>query len=279
VYPNFYPIPGFQTLSFKTRTHMLGGGVGFYVRNGLNFKVIDNLSPFEQKISEAITIKISYPDRSLLLTSAYRSNGNIPNLTSHQQIERFQHCFEELLSNLNRSRLTSYIFIDSNIVLLNIQSEVSSTYLNSIFTHGFLQQIMKATRMQYASKTLLDQIISSCPSNSVYSGTIISDISDHFFTFTRPFLPALKCKEKITFARSFTSQNLNNFKAALSGTDWSHVTNLYSVDDAYDPFWNIYLELYELFFPKKQVRFNRNIHKKSSFMTNGLLISRNTKNQ
>jgi len=107
--PELLSIPGFQTLSFKTRTHMRGGGVGFYVRNGLNFKVIDNLSPFEQKIFEAITIKISYPDRSLLLTSAYRSNGNIPNLTSHQQIERFQHCFEELLSNLNRSRLTSYV--------------------------------------------------------------------------------------------------------------------------------------------------------------------------
>jgi hypothetical protein len=72
---------------------------------------------------------------------------------------------------------------------------------------------------------------------------------------------------------------LNNFKAALSGTDWSYVTNLYSVDDAYDTFWNIYLELYEMFFPKKQVRFNRNIHKKSPFMTNGLLISRNRKNQ
>ncbi len=100
-----------------------------------------------------------------------------------------------------------------------------------------------------------------------------------FFTFTRPFLPAPKCKEKITFSRSFSSQNLNNFKAALSGTDWSHVTNLNSVDDAYDTFWSTYLELYEMLFPKKQICFNRNIHKKSPFMTNGLLISRNTKNQ
>jgi exonuclease III len=95
---------------------MRGGGVGFYVRNGLNFKVIENLSPFEQKILESITIKISYPNRSLLLTSAYRSNGSIPNLTTHQQLERFQHCFEELLTKLNRSRLTSYVFIDSNVV-------------------------------------------------------------------------------------------------------------------------------------------------------------------
>ncbi len=38
------------------------------------------------------------------------------------------------------------------------------------------------------------------------------------------------------------------------------------------------MELYELFFPKKKVRFNRNIHKASPFMTAGLLISRKTKN-
>jgi hypothetical protein len=35
-----------------------GGGVGFYVREGLTFKVVENLSPFEQKIFEAITIVI-----------------------------------------------------------------------------------------------------------------------------------------------------------------------------------------------------------------------------
>jgi hypothetical protein len=72
---------------------------------------------------------------------------------------------------------------------------------------------------------------------------------------------------------------LNNFKNALSGTDWSHVTNSNNVDDAYNLFWNSYSELFEAIFPKKKVRFNRNIHKMSPFMTAGLLVSRATKNQ
>ncbi len=38
------------------------------------------------------------------------------------------------------------------------------------------------------------------------------------------------------------------------------------------------MELYELFFPKKKVRFNKNIHKASPVMTAGLLVSRKTKN-
>jgi exonuclease III len=99
---------------------MRGGGIGFYVRNGLNVKVIDNLSPFEQKIFEALTIQVSYPDKSILVTSAYRSNGHIVNTTPAQQFERFQQSFDELLHNLSRSRLPFYVFIDSNIDLLNI---------------------------------------------------------------------------------------------------------------------------------------------------------------
>ncbi len=40
---------------------MRGGGVDFYIQNGLNFKIVDNLSPFENKILESVTLQISYP--------------------------------------------------------------------------------------------------------------------------------------------------------------------------------------------------------------------------
>jgi hypothetical protein len=194
-------------------------------------------------------------------------------------MERFQTSFGELLSKLNNSRRTSYVFIDSNIDLLNMYSEDSSNYLNNVLSNGFIQQIMKATRFQNQSKTLLDHILSSSHSNRVYSGTVVSDISDHFFTFTRPVLPHTKKQVKFTTARNFSQTNLNLFKTALGGTDWSHVTNSNDVDDAYELFWNSYSELFDCIFPKKKVRFNRNIHKKSPFMTAGLLVSRSTKNK
>jgi hypothetical protein len=59
---------------------MSGGGVGFYVKDSLNACVLENLSPFENKIMESITIQLSYLDsnKSLLLTSVYRSNSPIP---------------------------------------------------------------------------------------------------------------------------------------------------------------------------------------------------------
>ncbi len=44
---------------------MRGGGVGFYIKEYLNAQVIDELSPFENKIVEVITIKLSYPDKKM----------------------------------------------------------------------------------------------------------------------------------------------------------------------------------------------------------------------
>jgi hypothetical protein len=78
--------------------------------------------------------------------------------------------------------------------------------------------------------------------------------------------------------RSFNPTSLNNFKTALSGTDWTSVSESHDVDEAYNLFWSSYIDLYELFFPKKQIRFNSNVHKRSPFMTAGLLISRQNKN-
>jgi hypothetical protein len=87
-YPDLVNIPGFKPLIFKARRNMRGGGVGFYIRNELEGQIIENLSPFVQKIFESVTIQLSYPasNKSLLLTCAYRSNDVIQGITQAQQI-------------------------------------------------------------------------------------------------------------------------------------------------------------------------------------------------
>ena len=119
----------------------------------MNYKVIEELSPFENKIFESITIKLDYPGKkSVLLTSAYRSNGYIPGTTAAQQLERFYVKFDELLYNCLSYRMDSYVFMDSNIDLLDLRSECATTFLDAILSKGFLQCITKATRFQDNSK-------------------------------------------------------------------------------------------------------------------------------
>jgi hypothetical protein len=48
---------------------------------------------------------------------------------------------------------------------------------------------------------------------------------------------------------------------------------------AYNEFWKTYEACHNANFPFIRQRFNKSIHKKQPFMTQGLLVSRNTKNK
>jgi len=43
-------IPGYHPFVFKSRTSCKGGGIGFYIRNNLKFKVFHDFSPFHERI-------------------------------------------------------------------------------------------------------------------------------------------------------------------------------------------------------------------------------------
>jgi len=188
-YPELVVLNGFNPVIFKRRRGMRGGGVGFYVRNGIQAEVIEDLSPFENKIIEALTIRITYPDnKSMLLTSLYRSNGILANVTPSQQLDRFMEKFSQLLSDLNATQKMSYVFLDSNINILNLHSPDIANYLNCIFSKGYLQIIQKATRLHNDAKSLIDHILFNSGDLEIYSGTLISDLSDHFFTFVLPHI-------------------------------------------------------------------------------------------
>ena len=191
-------------------------------------------------------------------------------------MERFSALFDELLHNLSQKNLDSYVFMDSNIDLLNLDIPSSANFLNSILSKGFLQCTVKATRIHNNSKTLIDNILTN-RAGAITTGTVISDISDHFFTFIQEPKKTFINREKTFTFRQFTEQNLTNFKMALGGVDWNIVTSSNDADTACNEFWRIYNELYNLIFPEKTIRFNKNVHKKQPFMTAGLLKSRTTK--
>ena len=142
-YPDLLTIPGYQKLMFKTRNNMRGGGVGFYVRNGLHASIIEDKSPFENKIIETLTIKVNYPNKEILLSSMYRSNGIHPNLSQKNQMDHFFLQLDTLLSKLADTKLDSYVLADSNINLLAMNQQATD-YLDLMFSRGFLQTINKA---------------------------------------------------------------------------------------------------------------------------------------
>jgi len=103
-------------------------------------------------------------------------------------------------------------------------------------------------------------------------------VSDHFFTFlSSPGRQKQNNHSKSILSRDFCSQNLRKFKDELGLVNWDEVVAENNVDLAYEAFWSKYNKLFNSNFPLKRQRFNKNVHKKNTFMTTGLLISRNTK--
>jgi hypothetical protein len=162
-----------------------------------------------------------------------------------------------------------------------LRQQAAENYMNLILEKSFLQAISKATRIQNQSKSLIDHILFNVNCLNLTSGTLISDISDHFFTFV---VPPARYKNppqthKSVQSRNYSLQNLNNFKTELSMADWTNVTSLNDANLAYNEFWKTYEACHNANFPFTRQRFNKNFHKKQLFMTQGLLVSRNTKNR
>jgi capsular polysaccharide biosynthesis protein len=70
---------------------------------------------------------------------------------------------------------------------------------------------------------------------------------------------------------------MTNLRDSLKNLQWNEVLVTDNVNDCYNEFWTNFKMLYDLHIPTVTTRFNRNFHKISTFMTNGLLTSRRTK--
>jgi len=177
--PNKVQIPGFN-LFYKTRAFSRGGGVGFYVKDTLSAKVIDNLSSFHEKVFESLTLEISHNNKKKNFSNIYRPPSPNLDLTNN-----FCEKLESLLSNLNLMNSQSIIFMDSNINLLNLLTNAGlRNFHDTITNNGFLKLILKSSRILNNSFSLIDQILTNNTFSNITSGSIINDISDHFLTFT-----------------------------------------------------------------------------------------------
>ena len=283
-HPRLLDIPGFQPLIFSNRLRGRGGGVGFYIRNGINYTINNDLSVFVDKTFESLTLDLSFTTNNsikhLTVTNIYRSPSLLDNQPASEQMESFHEKFDNLLSNLSNKNVDAYVFLDANINLFNLDNNIhAASYLTNASNSGFILTNFLATRIQNSKASLIDHIFTNSKDSNIISGSIIDDLSDHFMTFLSPNLSRQKTKPKTIKCRHYSKANVDLFKRDLNMTNWDPVTMTNDVDSCYDQFWKIYTDIHDRIFPLTTSRFNKNIHKISEFMTTGLLISRTNKNK
>ena len=261
-------------LNRKTR----GGGVGFYVKKGIKYKILKNISFFEDKLFESLSIQIEYNTKKFILSSIYRPNSPIQGMTVNEQLTSFIDKFSDLQTQINNYKCDSYIFTDSNIDILRFeQHEQTNEFLNLCLANGFISLITRPTRISRTIATCLDQIYTNSTNVKFESGILLNNISDHLPVFTITSHPYKKSKDSFIYSRNITDEKIENFNTLLRNIEWENVLNVDHPQTSFNNFMLNFNEAHNLTFPIQKIRIKKNIHRVEKFMTDGLLKCRTKK--
>ena len=170
-----YSIRHYQKPSIKTRQGVgmnLGGGVGIWVCNGIDFDLIK--SPFKSEVIETITILV--PTKRLVIINVYRPFGDMDIF------------FDDIYLHIKNLKVKYPGFHviavgDFNINLIN-PDEDGNRLLELFTNEGFHQSVTEPTRLAESSKTLIDHVYSNSRL-PLHTDIVTAGISDHEITFTK----------------------------------------------------------------------------------------------
>ena len=265
-----FDIPGYS-FTQVCRSNKKGGGVACYVREGLDYKLRNDLSTANASY-ESVFIEISIANTKSIVGCVYRAPGN--------DIRSFIDGFDHEMQILSKEKKDIYIMGDFNINLLNVDvDDKVKEFVDFMCSFGLFSLITKPTRVSSFSATLIDNIFTNCVKDDFCSGIFCSDFSDHMpicsinkgNTITTG---KVNCK---VFRRVITDERINIFRQDLLDVDWSSLYNLFDVNVSYDYFNDIFSNLYNLHFPIVELSAKKKCRK--PWITPSLLKSINQKHK
>ena len=201
-------------------------------------------------------------------------------------MQQFFSCFCRNFNIITKEE-TIYIYIagDFNIDLLKTNEKLHySTFLENIISAGFYPKINLPTRYNRntGSANLINNIYTNHIDNNT-SGVFTNEISDHqmFCTYSNESFLSNNPAKYIDI-ESHTNKKLDNFLIELQNIDLTTNLNQNPFSNPsknYDTFINILTNIKQRVLPNTRVKFNKRKHKKSQWMSRGILNSINSKDK
>ena len=271
---SLFQLEGYNLISqgYICSTH---GGLAMYLRDSFNYKTLDIYNKSDIWEGKFIEISSNLLQKNIILGNIYRPPRDI---TDNYNL--FISQLTPVLDLLNRKNSHVVIAGDFNIDLLKInERDIVNTYFDTITSLSFFPQITLPTRLSQNRGTLIDNFLLKLTNfkHSPTTGILMSNISDHF-----PYFISLDCGKifesnpKYTYIRQNTSESYNNFQKEISTSNIFDKMNKNpntNPTENYNLLENICKHAFENNFPTKKVKFNKYKHKKSSWITRGILIS------
>ena len=220
---NNIEIAGYNEFEFEP-TGTSHGGVGFYIKNGLDYVVRNDLKLNSPGNFEAIFIEIIIPDRkNLIVGCIYRHPSS--SISLHSFVSDH---LEPVIVKISKEKKECALMGDFNVDLLKTTgNNAASEFYNSLTSHFFTPFVLQPTRLK--SKTLIDNIFLNSLEYHSASGNLLYELSDHLIQFLIIEGFAKKCELPPTnlFKRDKSNFTEREFEEiAINGNNWDDVCML-----------------------------------------------------
>ena len=252
------------------------GGVGvfykshFKVKYQNELKLTDSTEPIED-----IWLELSDNNQTFSVGVVYKH--------PKANISTFNNLLEASLEQIVQSKTIQTCFLagDFNIDLLEVENHhPTQTFIDTITSNSFVPCILLPSRVTKSTSTLIDNIFlyqtKIKENQSILSGNIYSDISDHLPNITHLSFPGKKSPPNRPHIRLINSSRKSKFNKVISETNWS---SIYKTDDpnkGFSIFYDKYSHAFNQCFPLKKL--SRKRAKDKPWMTKGIRKSRTHRN-
>lgn len=254
------------------RKNRIGGGIGLYLSNDLEFKERSDIHFLDSNTAESLFVEIIKPHgKNIIVGVIYRP----PN----QNLNSFVNEFSELAEKISRENKILYIMGDFNINLLNVDNHCqTSEFLDGLFSNLLCPMINRPTRITSYTASLIDNIFTNNFDGHMVNGLLFADISDHLPIFSIMMDDEYYTQNRITQTyRDKSIKNVEKFKDKLANCDWFNTIGQNNPTNAYSTFIDKFTSIYNECFPIKRSSKKRRIRK--PWISKGLLKSIKTKNK
>ena len=243
-----------------------------------NLKTCDTVSKFwERQIVEIIDPNVKLR-KKFIVANIYR-----PSNISRESFNVFMEEFNDTLVEFYANNQNTYLCGDYNIDLLKINSmPTNEAYFDNDLSSGYLPTITLPTRLS-TNSSLIDNVFTTNLSTDLFLCILDIHISDHqpVILFSDDDLP--KVNVKYLTIKTNTDEARKLFKETfINKRVFEHLdTDIHIADpnQNYNVLENALTESYSACFPERVVRFNKKKHKKTPWITAGILKSINHRNK
>ena len=249
-------IPGFQPIEGRFRKLRAGGGVGFFLDQGLNYNLIN--TPFIEGTFESQAFEINLNRKCHVFINIY-----IPHkLPIHVMSEYLT----DILREIEQGKSVS-IFGDFNC---DLQKPSNYELIDIMASYGLASLIHDPTRIKDNSKTTIDLLFTN--DSTVNGGIIPLEISDHFTVFAS--LETGKSKKMFKEKPLCDIRSMEYMRDWMKCVDWTPILEDNSIG-TFDKFSEIISEARKVCCPN--IKVGTKVRISQPWFTLGLKISRRRK--